>query len=125
MSTMTATQALAVLDEALSAMDYTSATISPWNCRERKGDWVEVHAGRAFSSHRQLQRSADEIREARAYFADLAEERDAIMNALEKIRDRCAKHPDDTLEDCRRNLYHAHSIAAMTVSRYEPKETSE
>lgn len=45
-----------------NVVDYVDATIAPNNCRERRGDWVEVHAGRAFSSHNQLRAVRDESR---------------------------------------------------------------
>jgi hypothetical protein len=55
-------------DYAENAMSYTAATVAPGNSRERRGDWVEVHAGRAGSSHTQLNAAIERINEAAAAF---------------------------------------------------------
>lgn len=55
---------------AESAMTYTEATVAPGNSRNRNGEWVEVHAGRASSSDVQLRHALDLIRPAIAAIAD-------------------------------------------------------
>jgi hypothetical protein len=55
----------AVLDYVVNALDYTRATISPGNRASQKGEWVEIHRGRADSSYRLLSKALEKIAKIR------------------------------------------------------------
>jgi len=96
-------------DEVLAAFGQMENSIA--DHRERC-----IERGQNFQAGLYLEMIAKH-REAVAAVSALYDEVEAYRNALEKIKLRCAEHPDDDDADRKRNLYHAHSIAKFALDR--------